>query len=111
MTKNTRDWLLVLALPLLIIGSIFSIVSGSLAGLLLGLWLIIGGLVGVFAGFSDAPIYTTNFKLLLALALAIAVSIVSFAFRYRERLLGKVLITVGIYLWCFTGLIALGMSS
>ena len=110
MTKNTRDWLIVLALPLIIISLVITIVSRSLTRLLVGLWLPIGGVIGIFVGFSDAPIYTTNFKLLFALALAIAAMIFSFAFKYREKLWGKITMTVAIYLWCSAGLIALGMS-
>lgn len=111
MTKNTRDWIVVLALPLVIIGLITSIVTVSLDGLLLAFWLPVGGLIGIFAGFSDAPIYTPKFKLLLTLALAVAAFIISFAFKSRAKLWSKIAIAAGIYLWCFSGLVALGMSS
>ena len=110
MTRNIKEWLIVVTLPLFIIGTISSIMYGNLAGMLVGLWLPIGGIVGIFAGFSDAPIYTVDFKLQLALVLAVALFIISFAFKHHKKLWGKIAIVAGIYLWCFAGTIALGMS-
>lgn len=109
--KNAREWWLVLGIPFLIWTLISAIATQSAFGLLSGIWLPIGAIMGIFAGFSDAPIYTQAFKLKFAAALIVSILLIIFGFPFRNNLKGKILMAIGIYLWCIAGFIALSMSA
>ncbi|WP_157719219.1 hypothetical protein [Halopseudomonas salegens] len=69
----------------------------------------IGGFMGVFVGFtSDAPYFTTEFRVLLGVACLLAVTLFLTGIKFRTKFWGKVLNSMGVYLWCVSGLVGFG---
>lgn len=104
MNKNSNQklqWLLIIGLPYLIIG-----VLTLGAGFLL---LPFGAIVGVWVGlFATESYFTLSFKLGLCTALFSAIILALVGWRYRQKIGGKLLFSLAIYLWGFTGVFGFG---
>ena len=109
MTKNSRDWLLVISLSILPIVFLGVVLSGNMLGF--AFLFLLGGTVGIPLGLtSSAPNYAGDFGLYFAIALFTALALASFGLYHQKNIWGKILVIVGIYLWCFSGFMALSLS-
>ena len=97
MTKNTRDWLIVVGISLLI-----TIASGSAMGpnftYIIFFLLFLSGTVGVYYGF-----FNGNLEVEFIMALLGALLLIAIGTYYHKEIWGKILIVSGVYLWCFAG--------
>lgn len=109
MTRNMRDWLLVISLSLLIIIFLGVVLSGNMLGF--AFLFLLGGTVGIPLGLtSNAPNYAGDFKLYFAIALFTALALAGFGLYFQKRIWGKIIVILGIGLWCSAGFMALSLS-
>lgn len=103
MGKHTKQWLLVLVAPYLLL----DLVSGGSLLLLLPL----GGGLGVFQGVFQSGAYgygTLTFRLCLAFFCLLCLFAFVVGFKFREHLWGKAMCSISVLLWCLAGLIGFG---
>lgn len=99
--SHTWQWALAYGVPAFLIG-----VPTMGLGLLM---LPLGGTLGVVVGLtSEAPFFTVNFRILLIIECLFSLALFFIGMRYRRYFWGKVLSSVGIYLWCLSGLVGFG---
>jgi len=100
-TNEKWQWIIVYLGPAAII-TLLSLGYGPLI-------LILGGVVGVFTGFtSEAPYFTSEFRLLLGTACTLCIVMFVTGIKFKDRFWGKALNSAGVYLWCVSGLFGFG---
>ena len=101
MNKDIKQWLVIYLIPYAVVG-ILTLGTGLIL-------LPLGGTVGVIIGLSSTePYFTSSFKMILITVLLLAILLFIVGFKFHEKLWGKILNAVGVYLWCVSGLIGFG---
>ena len=109
MTKNSRDWLLVIGLSILPIVFLGVMLIGNMLDF--AFLFLLGATVGIQLGLSSsAPNYGVDFRIYFAIALFTALALAGFGLYHQKNIWGKILVIAGIYLWCFSGSMALFLS-